>query len=520
MTKALLTLQNLSITFKGSLGEVTAVKDANLQIFEGECVAIVGESGSGKSSIANSILKLLRDDTQVSGTCNFEEQNLFTLSKRDLERVRGFRIGMIFQDPLSALNPTMRIEDQLLEVIFTHQKKTVKDAKLQVLKMLNEVGLTDPKVLEMYPFELSGGMRQRVLIAIAMMMTPSLLIADEPTTALDSQLQKQIMQLIKKFQIEKKTSVLLISHDLKLVSKWCERAYIMKEGEIVEEGKLPQLFLTPKHPYTQNLVQPNLKASDESLQKVEKTPILEAINLTKKYISKGTFQKAINHLHLQIFRGEIFGLIGESGCGKSTLAKLLLKLIDPTEGAVVFKGKNLSTMRKKELFHFRKKCQIVFQDPYSSLNPRLMAKDLLNDALDIHSLHRGEDRGKRIEELLSLVELSSSMQHRYPHEMSGGQRQRIAIARALAVEPELLILDEPVSALDPTIQAQIVKLLLTLHERCKLTYLFISHDLELIQSLSHRIGVLYKGDLVEIGCKHTLFSSPKHFYSQQLLLSY
>jgi peptide/nickel transport system ATP-binding protein len=526
----LLKVNHLSVSFFTRDKEVEAVRNVSFEVGRGETLGIVGESGSGKSVTARTIMRLLPSPPSMvkAGEVLFQGQNLADKSAHEMEAIRGRDIGMIFQDPMSSLNPTMRIGRQIEESLIKHRGLSAQEARREGLEMLQMVGIpnSDTRYMQ-YPHEFSGGMRQRVMIAIALACRPSLLIADEPTTALDVTIQAQILHQMKELQRQLGTSIILITHDLSVVAGMCDRVVVMKEGEIVEEGTTEEIFAAPKHPYTQNLLNalPRLdekkrpKPAPAVIRSEDGQPLLEVRSLRQYFdMGKGQIVKAVNDISFDIRAGETLGVVGESGSGKSTTGRAILRLNEPSGGEVLFKGIPLNRLNRKEMKIMRRHMQMIFQDPYASLNPRLKVEDIIGEALDVHGMTSGKQaRQKRVEELLEMVGLNASHAPRYPHEFSGGQRQRIGIARTLAVEPEFIVCDEPLSALDVSIQAQIVKLLEELQQRLGLTYLFIAHDLSMVKHISDRVAVMYKGKIVELAESEELYSNPLHPYTKSLL---
>ncbi|SOC42450.1 ABC transporter ATP-binding protein [Ureibacillus acetophenoni] len=533
MNNRLLEVNDLRVSFITGESEFEAVKGVNFFVNKGETVGIVGESGSGKSVTARSIMRLLPSPPSFlkSGQILFQGKNLVEQSEKEMEQVRGQHISMIFQDPMTSLNPTIRIGEQIAESLMKHQGVSKKDAYSKTVELLDLVGIKNSeKRYSQYPHEFSGGMRQRAMIAMALACNPSLLIADEPTTALDVTIQAQILNLMKQMQKKFGTSIILITHDLGVVAGMCDRVIVMKEGEIVEEGTTEEIFNNAKHPYTQRLLNalPKLHEKKESKETPIldedfdlSKPLLEIKSLKKHFdLGKGEVLKAVDDLSFQIFPGETLGLVGESGSGKSTTGRTILRLHEPTDGDVLYNGVPITRLNKKQLKTMRRHMQIIFQDPYSSLNPRKKVLDIIGEALDIHGLAKSnEQRKQRVEELLELVGLKKEHSNRYPHEFSGGQRQRIGIARALAVEPKFIVCDEPLSALDVSIQKQIVDLLKDLQHRLGLTYLFIAHDLSMVKHISDRVAVMYGGKIVELAESEELYSNPQHPYTKSLLKS-
>jgi len=504
--------------------------DISLSIDEGETVALVGESGSGKSITALTVLRLLEETTAIKteGRILFEDQNLLDITLSDMRSIRGNRISMIFQEPMTSLNPVYTIGDQLTEPLRIHRDMDKQKAYEEAVSLLEKTDLPEPrKRLKAYPHQLSGGQRQRVMIAMALACRPSLLIADEPTTALDVSIQAQILRLIKDLQNEFKMAVLLITHDLTMVREQAEYIYIMKDGSIVEEGKTETVFSRPKNDYTRKLLEaiphgsavakPSGKALlvSEQLRCSFRLPDGWKFPLRRKYLEI----KAVDNIDLTIEQGSTCGIVGESGSGKTTLGLALLKLT-PSRGSIIFNGINLQTLSARDLRPLRKKIQIVFQDPFSSLSPRLSVLEIIEEGLRVH--HKNLSKKQRLQLVIDIVDevgLDREVIYRYPHEFSGGQRQRIAIARAMILKPELLILDEPTSALDMTIQAQIIDLLRTIQKRHNLTYLFISHDLRIIKAISDHIIVMQEGKIVEAGSAQSVFDNPQNEYTKELFMA-
>ncbi|RJX39780.1 ABC transporter ATP-binding protein [Paenibacillus pinisoli] len=526
----LLKVNDLSVSFYSRDKEVEAVRKVSFEVKEGETLGIVGESGSGKSVTARTIMRLLPSPPSMvkGGEVYFKGQNLADKSDSEMEAIRGRDIGMIFQDPMSSLNPTMRIGNQIEESLIKHRKLGKAEARKEAVEMLKLVGITNPEArYHQYPHEFSGGMRQRVMIAIALACRPALLIADEPTTALDVTIQAQILQQMKDIQKQLGTSIILITHDLGVVAGMCDRVVVMKEGEIVETGTTEEIFSNPQHPYTLRLLNalPRLdekkkpKPEPAYIRQEDDVPILQVRSLKQHFdLGKGQIVKAVNNISFDIQAGETLGVVGESGSGKSTTGRTILRLHEATGGEVLFRGIPLQGLNKREMKKMRRHMGIIFQDPYASLNPRLRIIDIIGEALDVHGMSMGKaERQKRVEELLEMVGLNASHALRYPHEFSGGQRQRIGIARTLAVEPEFIICDEPLSALDVSIQAQIVKLLEELQQRLGLTYLFIAHDLSMVKHISDRVAVMYRGKIVELAESEELYANPLHDYTKSLL---
>ncbi|GBG11053.1 ABC transporter ATP-binding protein [Paenibacillus agaridevorans] len=526
----LLQVKDLSVSFYVRDKEVEAVRGVSFDLRKGETLGIVGESGSGKSVTARTIMRLLPSPPSIvkGGEVLFQGMNLADKSDSEMEAIRGKEIGMIFQDPMSSLNPTMRIGKQIEESLIKHRRMNKSAARNEAIEMLRKVGIPNAETrYSQYPHEFSGGMRQRVMIAIALACRPSLLIADEPTTALDVTIQAQILNQMKQLQQELGTSIILITHDLGVVAGMCDRVVVMKDGEIVETATTEELFANPKHPYTIRLLNalPRLdekkKPKLAPLVKREKddVPLLQVKSLRQHFdLGKGQVLKAVNNISFDVHAGETLGVVGESGSGKSTTGRTILRLNEATGGEVLYRGIPLQQLNRGEMKRMRRHMGMIFQDPYASLNPRLRVADIIGEALDVHGMHEGKAaRQKRIEELLDMVGLNASHAMRYPHEFSGGQRQRIGIARTLAVEPDFIVCDEPLSALDVSIQAQVVKLLEELQQRLGLTYLFIAHDLSMVKHISDRVAVMYKGKIVELAESEELYTNPLHDYTKTLL---
>lgn len=527
----LLEVKDLKVSFQTGDNEFDAVKGINFHIEKGETLGIVGESGSGKSVTARSIMRLLPSPPAFikSGEIFFQSYDLMTKSEKDMEGIRGRDISMIFQDPMTSLNPTMKVGKQIAESIHKHQNLSKQEARKRALEILELVGITNSELrYNQYPHEFSGGMRQRVVIAIALACQPSLLIADEPTTALDVTIQAQILNLMKEMQERFGTAILLITHDFGVVANMCDRVAVMKEGKIVETGNVEEIFERPQHEYTKRLLNALPRLDEKKKKKAPSIilkdspspePLLQVRSLKKYFpLGKGNVLKAVDNISFHINQGETLGLVGESGSGKSTTGRALLRLHEPTDGEILYKGIPIHRLNKQELKTMRRHVQMIFQDPYSSLNPRYKVVDLIGQALDLHGIVRGSlERKKKVEELLEMVGLQSSHSERYPHEFSGGQRQRIGIARALAVEPSFIVCDEPLSALDVSIQSQIVSLLEDLQQRLGLTYLFIAHDLSMVKHISDRVAVMYRGRIVELAESEKLYSNPQHDYTKSLL---
>lgn len=590
-----LSIENLHISFKTHAGKVHAVRGVDLSVKQGETLAIVGESGSGKSVTAKSIMGLLPPQNSIveDGKIMFGNQDLLTLNKKAMNKVRGSDITMIFQDPMTSLNPTMKVGKQVVESAIKHRNLGKKEASKLALELFELVGIPNPRErLQQYPHQFSGGMRQRVVIAMALACSPKLLIADEPTTALDVTIQAQILDLLKHIQKEIGTAIIFITHDLGVVANIADSVAVMYAGRIVEKGSVEEIFYEPTHPYNSGLLKsmPNMKMSGQlysipgsppdmtnppkgdafaprndfalAIDYEEQPPMFEIskthsaatwllhpqspdINVSeaqdgkvveesnkkganvnevilqtsnlKKYFQIGSKQtlQAVDGISLEIRKGETLGLVGESGCGKSTVARTIMGLYEPTSGEISYNNKPITQKDRKK---YSQNMQMIFQDPYASLDPRKTVEDIVAEGIDIHNLAKDKkERKATVEELLEVVGLQKEHAQRYPHEFSGGQRQRIGIARTLAVEPELIIADEPISALDVSIQAQVVNLLMKLQKERDLTFLFIAHDLSMVKYISDRIGVMYLGGLVELASSDELTSNPLHPYTQALL---
>ena len=519
----LLCVENLGVKF----GDADAVRSASFSIERGETLALVGESGSGKSVTALSILQLLpypNASHPAGSSIKFEDRELVGASFAELQKIRGNKIAMVFQEPMTSLNPLHTIERQVAEVLFLHKKMLPTEARARTLELLNLVALSNAENrLGSYPHELSGGQRQRVMIAMALANDPALLIADEPTTALDVTIQAQILKLLKELQQKLGMALLLITHDLGIVRHVADRVCVMQKGEIVESAPVAELFATPRYPYTKMLLAAEPKGEARAVAK-DSADILNVENLKVYFpIRKGLLRRTVDYVRavdgvsFRVRAGETLGIVGESGSGKTTLGLALLRLL-PGEGHAVFLGQNISAMTQGQFRPLRRSIQIVFQDPYGSLSPRMAIGDIIAEGLDIHGLAANkEDRERRIVEALQDVGLDHAMRNRYPHEFSGGQRQRIAIARAMILKPKLVVLDEPTSALDMSVQAQIVDLLRDLQKRHGLSYIFISHDLRVVRALSHYVVVMKDGKAVEQGTATDLFACPREDYTKTLL---
>jgi microcin C transport system ATP-binding protein len=524
----LLSIRDLSVAFShGTDGgpETLAVDRISFDIGKGETVALVGESGSGKSVTALSILKLLPYPAarHPSGAITFKGREILQLAERDMRRVRGDDITIVFQEPMSSLNPLHTIEKQIGEILLLHRGLTGAAARARTLEVLHQVGIPDPQSrLGSYPHQLSGGQRQRVMIAMALANEPDLLIADEPTTALDVTVQAQIIELLQEIQQRLGMSLLFITHDLGIVRKIAQKVCVMKDGKIVEQGAVERVFAAPTHPYTRALLAAEPKP-DPAPPQPDAPMVLQATDLKVWFpIKRGLMRKVVGHIKavdgvsVELRKGETLGVVGESGSGKTTLGLAILRLIS-SQGPIVFMGHALQGLRFKQMRPFRRDMQIVFQDPYGSLSPRLSVAEIIKEGLQVHHPQMAErERDERVIRALGDVGLDPATRFRFPHEFSGGQRQRIAVARAIVLEPTFVVLDEPTSALDMLIQSQMVDLLRELQKRRNLTYLFISHDLRVVAALASRLVVMRHGKVVEAGAAADLFKNPKSDYTRAL----
>ena len=551
---SLLSIQNLSVQFSNEGTKTVAVKNTSIEIKKGELVAIVGESGSGKSVTALSLLQLLPKQSTITGKALFFQKevqpvDLAKLSDSYIKEIRGKKIAMIFQEPMTSLNPVFTCGRQVMEAIQLHKNISRKAAKQITIELFEKVKLPNPTaIINRYPHELSGGQKQRVMIAMAISCNPSLLIADEPTTALDVTVQKTILELIKELQVQNHMSVILITHDLGVVADIADKIVVMYKGEIVEQGITKQVLTSPQHPYTKALLacrpagkpkgsylpvvsdfigekKEKVKSPEPSTINHQPSTVLQVKNLKvylssrKKLFGKPTdFFKAVDDVSFEVTQGETLGLVGESGCGKTTLGRTILQLIKPTEGKIILEGKDITTIKAKALRNMRKDLQIVFQDPYGSLNPRITIGNAILEPLKVHNvLDNTNQRKEKVMELLEKVSLLPEHFNRYPHQFSGGQRQRICIARALALHPSFLIFDESVSALDVSVQAQVLNLLNDLKKEFGFTSIFISHDLSVVRYISDRILVMHKGKIVERGTAEQIYHHPQNEYTQKLI---
>ncbi|HEV3397120.1 MAG TPA: ABC transporter ATP-binding protein [Xanthobacteraceae bacterium] len=524
-TAPLLDIRDLSVAFAQGTREVLAVDRISFDIRKGETVALVGESGSGKSATALSVMKLLPYPAarHPSGSILFKGTDLLRLKESEIREVRGANITIIFQEPMTSLNPLHTVERQITEVLLLHRRAANGSNRARVIELLSQVGIPDPAArLASYPHQLSGGQRQRVMIAMALANEPDLLIADEPTTALDVTVQAQILKLLKDLQSRLGMAMLFITHDLGIVRKIAERVCVMKEGRIVERGEVERVFTRPEHPYTRELIAAEPKPDPAPPNPA--APVILATGDLKVWfpIRRGVLRRTVGHIkavdgiNIEIRKGETLGVVGESGSGKTTLGLAVLRLIS-SQGPIVFMGQHLQGLRFKQMRPFRRDMQIVFQDPYGSLSPRMSVSDIIEEGLWVHHPKMPlAERTQRVIQALNDVGLSADSRFRYPHEFSGGQRQRIAVARAIVLEPTFLVLDEPTSALDMLIQSQIVDLLRALQKRRDLTYLFISHDLRVVAALASRLVVMRHGKVVEEGAAADLFARPQTAYTRAL----
>ena len=518
-----LEVKGLDVRFAQEGSQVHAVRDVSFTVAKGETVALVGESGSGKSVTALSTVKLLPDSALVTGSVLYQGKEMLGASEAELRKVRGNDISFIFQEPMTSLNPLHTIDRQIMESLALHQGLSGGKARARVLDLLQKVGIRDAESrLNAYPHQLSGGQRQRVMIAMALANGPELLIADEPTTALDVTIQAQILDLLAELKRAEGLSLLFITHDLTIVRRIAERVCVMQGGAIVEQGRTEEIFANPQHPYTQKLLAAEAKGRPAPVP-ADAPEVLRTENMRVWFpITRGFLRKTVGHVKavnaatLSVRAGETLGVVGESGSGKTTLALAILRLV-PATGKVVFMGRDLSGVQGSALRGLRRDMQVVFQDPFGSLSPRMTAEQIIAEGLGVHGVDPGRDRGEMVAEMMQVVGLDPAMMGRYPHEFSGGQKQRIAIARAMILRPKLVVLDEPTSALDMTVQVQIVDLLRDLQVKYGLAYVFISHDLRVVRALSHKVMVMQQGDVVEVGEAGEVFANPTHAYTRTLM---
>ncbi len=547
-----LSVRNLSTSFKTADGWKTVVRGISFDVHAGETVAIVGESGSGKSVTSLSIMRLLAQGaSRIEGEVFLNGQNILALSEKDMRGVRGNDVAMIFQEPMTSLNPIFTIGRQISEVLIRHKGMTPTEARAETVRLLEKVRIPNASSrFDEYPHQFSGGMRQRVMIAMALASKPKLLIADEPTTALDVTIQGQILDLIKILQEEEGMSVLFITHDMGVVAEIADRTIVMFRGDQVEAGATEDIFLRGQHPYTRALLSavPKLGSMEgrkrptrfpivdvktgEAAEPIEltdtvgkgKTPLLAVKNLITRFpVRSGLFSRqtgavhAVENVSFDLFKGETLSLVGESGCGKSTTGRSIMRLIEPTSGEVSLDGFDVMRLDQVGLRQLRKSVQMIFQDPFSSLNPRMSVGSAISEPFIKHKLGTAKQAKEKTADLLEKVGLSADMADRYPHEFSGGQRQRIAIARALSLDPKVIVADESVSALDVSIKAQVCNLLLDLQQNLDIAFLFISHDMAVVERVSHRVAVMYLGEIVEIGPRASVFENPQHAYTKKLM---
>ncbi|MGB8813540.1 MAG: ABC transporter ATP-binding protein [Paracoccaceae bacterium] len=518
-----LDVRNLSVSFRQDGRQIPAVRGVSFTVGKGETVALVGESGSGKSVTALSTVSLLPDSATVTGSISYLGQEMVGADEARLRKVRGNDISFIFQEPMTSLNPLHTIERQLAESLALHQGLSGASAQARILELLEKVGIRDAASrLGAYPHQLSGGQRQRVMIAMALANGPELLIADEPTTALDVTIQAQILELLAELKTREGLSLLFITHDLGVVRRIADRVCVMQGGEIVEQGPAEQIFTNPQHPYTQKLLAAEAKGRPDPVPEGAKE-IVNTKDLRVWFpIHAGFMRKVVGHVkavnaaNISIRAGETLGVVGESGSGKTTLALAIMRLI-AAEGPIVFMGKDVQGWRSGQMRALRRDMQIVFQDPFGSLSPRMTVEQIIAEGLGVHGVEPGRDRREMVADIMVEVGLDPAAMGRYPHEFSGGQRQRVAIARAMILRPKLVVLDEPTSALDMTVQVQIVDLLRALQRKWGLAYLFISHDLRVVRALAHKVMVMKDGDVIEAGDAQALFDAPQTDYTRTLM---
>ena len=525
MTEPILKVDDLAVEFDTYGGTVKAVRGVSFEVERGQTLAIVGESGCGKSVTVQSLMGLIPTPPGriTSGSAKLNGREILGLSAHEANKFRGVEIGMIFQDPMTSLNPTMTIGNQIAETLKVHRGKSHTEAFAMAIDLLERAHIPEAaKRARQYPFEFSGGMLQRAMIAQSLACNPSILIADEPTTALDVTIQAQILELMQELQRSEQMSIVLITHDLGVVAETCDRVIVMYAGRKIEEASVERLFADPRHPYTQKLLNAHSTGAPEPIS--PDSPVVAETEHAKVWfpIQRGFLKrtvghvKAVNDATLRIRAGETVGIVGESGSGKSTLAMAMMRLIS-SEGKISFEGRDLNRLRTKDLRSLRSDMQIVFQDPYGSLSPRMTCAQIIAEGLEVHGAPAGQQHEELVRDILVEVGLDPTMMHRYPHEFSGGQRQRIAIARAMVLRPKFVVLDEPTSALDMTVQVQIVDLLRDLQKKYGLAYLFISHDLKVVRAMSHYVLVMKDGDIVEEGPVDRIFEAPQNDYTRKLM---
>jgi peptide/nickel transport system ATP-binding protein len=529
MSEQLLAVQDLRVGFATEGGLVQAVDGVSFELEAGEVLAIVGESGSGKSVTAQTILGLTRSaNASIAGSVRFRGHELIGARERELRQVRGGEIAMIFQDPMTSLNPVYRVGAQIVEAVRAHRAQVGRaEARERAIELLGAVGIPEPeRRVDRYPHEFSGGMRQRAMIAMALALEPDVLIADEPTTALDVTIQAQILELLRRLNRERNLATILITHDLGVVAEVADRVLVMHEGRIVERGSLDEIFYAPKDPYTRKLLDAVVRLDQAPpLRAAREEPLLEVTDLVKHFpLMRGLLierevdrVRAVDGVSFSVAKSETLGLVGESGSGKSTLSRTVLQLLAPTSGSVRFEGREIGGLSRREMRPLRAEMQMVFQDPYASLNPRKRIGQIVGEPLRLQGRASGAELRNQVQELLERVGLSPAHYQRYPHEFSGGQRQRIGIARALALRPKLIVADEPVSALDVSIRAQILELLADLQDDFGLTYLFVAHDIGVVRHVSDRIAVMHEGKIVEQGPADRVCERPVDPYTKELL---
>ncbi|MGI1662954.1 ABC transporter ATP-binding protein [Palleronia sp. KMU-117] len=523
MSDPVLKVENLTVSFRQDGATTQAVRGVSFEVGRGETVALVGESGSGKSVTALSTVALLPDSATIGGSVRYAGEEMVGATEARLRAIRGNQISFIFQEPMTSLNPLHTLERQIGEVLSIHQGLSGQAARARTIELLSKVGIPDPEVrLNSYPHQLSGGQRQRVMIAMALANNPEVLIADEPTTALDVTIQAQILELLADLKRDAGLSMLFITHDLGIVRRFADRVCVMKDGEIVEHGTVAEIFDAPQHPYTQMLLSAESTGAPDPVP-ADSPVIAQTRDLRIWFpIQRGFLRRTVGHIKavnaatLSVRAGETLGIVGESGSGKTTLALAIMRLI-ASEGPVIFLGDDIQGWKSGRMRPLRRDMQIVFQDPYGSLSPRMTVAEIIAEGLTVHGSEPGRNRADLVAEIMGEVGLDPATMHRYPHEFSGGQRQRIAIARAMILRPKLVVLDEPTSALDMTVQVQIVGLLRELQRKHGLAYLFISHDLRVVRALSHRVMVMKDGDVVEDGTVAEIFGAPKTAYTRALM---